>query len=314
MDAWNVIQLFKNFSFLDIFTRKQSGKLSTTKPSLSQTREPTAEPQYLQHNLLKTVLSSFCNVFDQNFSTLRISRAITVSLLNRRQNQIMSLASAPIELNKFKDAILEISVENCQLVKFQLQNSIQRLLETNDELNDEIDQVRNKIQNLKPQDSHDELRDDLLLYLESVDENNHVIVNQKLRIFAINDELVRRGIENQQDIDKEHQEYNRMLEEKLARFGQSTKQSVIYNMLKADKNSMKQTENEPQTKSEEKDSVENENEPEPKEAKEKYSGGKETEHANESGENDLGASSKDKAKYTPEEASEVNSTDEGIYL
>lgn len=314
MDAWNVIQLFKNFSFFNIFTRKQPGKLSTTKPSLSQSCKPTAEPQYLQHNLLKTVKSTFCNETGQNFSTLRISKTITVSLLNRRQNQIMSLTSAPIELNKFKDAILEISVENCQLVKSQLQNSIQRLLETNDELNDEIDQVRNKIQNLKPQDSHDELRDDLLLYLESVDENNHVIVNQKLRIFAINDELIRRGIENQQDIDKEQQEYNRMLEEKLSRFEQSTKQSVIYNMLKADKESMKQTENEPQTKSEEKHLVENENDPESREAEEKSFGGKETEHANGSGENDSGASSKEKVNQTPEEASGVNSTDEGIYL
>lgn len=175
----------------------------------------------------------------------------------------MSLESAPIELNKFKDAIMEISVENCQLVKSQLQNSIEKLLETNDELNEEIDQVRTKIQNLKPEDSHDELRDDMLLYLESVDENNQVIVDQKLRIFAINEQLVSRGVATQQDIDKENLEYNRKIDEKLAKFNENTKQLVVYNMLNADKqqNTEIESKQESEVKEEVKDEDKGSNEP-----------------------------------------------------
>jgi len=47
---------------------------------------------------------------------------------------------------------------------------------------------------LKPEESHDDLRDDILLFQESIDENEKVITDQQLRVAALLEELVARNL------------------------------------------------------------------------------------------------------------------------
>jgi membrane-associated HD superfamily phosphohydrolase len=145
----------------------------------------------------------------------------------------MSEQTKPIELSQFITAIKDISTENCQSVKSNLQNSISKLLETNGILNQEINQVTNTIQNLTPEQSHQDLKNDLLLYLESVDENNQVISNQKFRIFAINDELIERGQFSSADAEKEQTQLSKKIDKELEQFSKNSKLAVIYNLVKS---------------------------------------------------------------------------------
>lgn len=155
----------------------------------------------------------------------------------------MSEQTKPIELSQFIMAIKDISTENCQSVKSNLENSISKLLETNGILNQEIEQVTNAIQNLTPEQSHEDLKNDLLLYLESVDENNQVITNQKSRIFAINDELIERGQFSSADAEKEQTQLSKNIDEKLDQFSKNSKLAVIYNLIKStDSNGNEKTE------------------------------------------------------------------------
>ena len=155
----------------------------------------------------------------------------------------MSEQTKPIELSQFIRAIKDISTENCQSVKSNLENSISKLLETNGILNQEIEQVTNAIQNLTPEQSHEDLKNDLLLYLESVDENNQVITNQKSRIFAINDELIERGQFSSADAEKEQTQLSKNIDEKLDQFSKNSKLAVIYNLIKStDSNGNEKTE------------------------------------------------------------------------
>ena len=58
----------------------------------------------------------------------------------------MSSNSSPIELGHFIKAIKEISQENIESVKSQLRNSITKLVETNQELQVEIEGSKKKLQ------------------------------------------------------------------------------------------------------------------------------------------------------------------------
>lgn len=101
--------------------------------------------------------------------------------------------SKPINLKEFKTAITDVSDQEIESVKAGLLNSIDRLLDTNLELANEITKVRSKLTQLKPEEGHDDLRDDLLLFMDTIKENNHVVVEQVDRVKAANSEMVARG-------------------------------------------------------------------------------------------------------------------------
>lgn len=107
--------------------------------------------------------------------------------------QKMSDQTKPITAGEFAKAITDISDQQIELVKAQLLNSIDRLLDTNLELAKEVTGVKTKLQALKPDDNHDELKEDLLLFLETIRENNDVIDDQVSRVKIANAEMVKRG-------------------------------------------------------------------------------------------------------------------------
>lgn len=126
----------------------------------------------------------------------------------------MSSTTSPIQLNHFVAAIKEISEENIQSVKAQLRNSISKLVATNQELQDEIEASKKKIQQLKAEESHDDLRDDILLFQESIGENKKVITDQQLRIAALLEELVARNLISEETKRSELQEIVKIVDDK----------------------------------------------------------------------------------------------------
>lgn len=107
---------------------------------------------------------------------------------------IMSAETKPININEFQIAIKDLSDENLHSIKNQLINSISKLKDTDDILENEIIYTKEEISNLKERESHDQLKNDLDLYSESIEENKIVIENQNQRLVALNEELKRRGL------------------------------------------------------------------------------------------------------------------------
>lgn len=106
----------------------------------------------------------------------------------------MSAETKPININEFQIAIKDLSDENLHSIKNQLINSISKLEDTDDILENEIISTKGEISNLKESESHDQLKNDLDLYSESIEENTIVIENQNQRLVALNEELKRRGL------------------------------------------------------------------------------------------------------------------------
>lgn len=120
----------------------------------------------------------------------------------------MSLDTTPINIEQFKEAIQDISIENCRLVKSQLQNSISKLFETNLELKEEIDTIKISLKD----DNDGDKDNDINLYLQVIGDNVPVLADQISRVFAINDLLVARGVESSEDMQKEKNEFENRLE------------------------------------------------------------------------------------------------------
>lgn len=158
----------------------------------------------------------------------------------------MSDETKPITVEEFTTAIADISDQQIELVKAQLLNSIDRLLETNLELSHEVKGVKDKLRALKPDDAHDELRDDLLLFLETIRENNGVIDDQVKRVKVANAEMVKRGTmapSSQQTQESKLDDRVSLL--KLA-VEQEMGVDVVWNMVNATDDNAKDT-NEPAT-------------------------------------------------------------------
>ncbi|CAH2353892.1 translation machinery-associated protein 17 [[Candida] railenensis] len=106
----------------------------------------------------------------------------------------MSSNSKPIQIEEFILAIKDLSDENLKSILSQLDNSISKLVESNETLAQEIETTKEAVSQLKPEESHEELKQDLVLYTETIEENNEVIANQKERVTQLNIELGRRGL------------------------------------------------------------------------------------------------------------------------
>lgn len=115
----------------------------------------------------------------------------------------MSSETRPININEFQLAIKDLSDDNLMSVKDQLMNSVSKLLDTNSILETEIVSTKEQIANLKESDSHQELKDELQLYTESIEENQIVIRNQRERLRSLNEELNRRGLDQENLVNEE---------------------------------------------------------------------------------------------------------------
>lgn len=119
----------------------------------------------------------------------------------------MSAETKPINIKDFQIAIRDLSDENLHSIKNQLINSISKLKDTNDILKNEIVSTKEEISNLETNESHSQLKSDLELYGESIEENKTVIENQNLRLVALDEELKRRGLVTLESGDEENGVY-----------------------------------------------------------------------------------------------------------
>lgn len=99
--------------------------------------------------------------------------------LEHLQPTTMSANSTPISIENFRSALADLTDENIQSVLGQLNNSVLKLEETNEYLRKEI------TSNADPESNS--------LYEDTIRENLEVITNQKARVTAIEEELVKRG-------------------------------------------------------------------------------------------------------------------------
>lgn len=91
----------------------------------------------------------------------------------------MSSETTPIHIEDFKLALEDLTNENIESVLLQLENSLSKLRETNEYLDNEIKS------NADP--------DSNTLYQETIAENEQVIKSQLERVAAIKQELAKRG-------------------------------------------------------------------------------------------------------------------------
>lgn len=110
----------------------------------------------------------------------------------------MSSSSKPIDINDFKEAIADLGDSNLFSLKVQLENSISKLEETNLILEQEISTVKENLKKETNQGKLDDLKGDLTLFQESIEENMPVISNQRERIHTLNIELTKRGLINEE--------------------------------------------------------------------------------------------------------------------
>lgn len=90
-----------------------------------------------------------------------------------------TMSSLPITLCDFKNALKDLSDEHLLSVLSQLQLSLKKLQETNDELSKEIESTTDA--------------GDLKLFEETIEENKVVIENQQKRLTTLESELKIRG-------------------------------------------------------------------------------------------------------------------------
>lgn len=119
----------------------------------------------------------------------------------------MSAETKPININDFQIAIKDLSDENLHSIKNQLINSVSKLKDTNNILENEIISTKEKISILETNESHSQLKSDLELYSESIEENKIVIENQNQRLVALDEELKRRGLVTLESGDEENGAY-----------------------------------------------------------------------------------------------------------
>ncbi|KAK6203623.1 uncharacterized protein RJT21DRAFT_119788 [Scheffersomyces amazonensis] len=107
-------------------------------------------------------------------------------------SETISSSQQPISITEFTRAITELHQDVLESIKKQLVTSLTKLIQTNNELQDEITSIRRQ---LSVNDTNElELDEDLKLYAETIGENRVVIEEQKSRISAVLNELVTRGL------------------------------------------------------------------------------------------------------------------------
>ncbi|OUM55996.1 hypothetical protein BVG19_g5634 [[Candida] boidinii] len=108
----------------------------------------------------------------------------------------MSDLIKPIEINEFILAIRDLSDEQLSKLKSSLNNSLAKLEESNNILQESIVEPNND--NQHEQQKRQE-QDDNLLFKQCIDENLKVIENQKIRLNEIKKLLSIRGLNNNKD-------------------------------------------------------------------------------------------------------------------
>ncbi|GME99568.1 unnamed protein product [[Candida] boidinii] len=108
----------------------------------------------------------------------------------------MSYLIKPIEINEFILAIRDLSDEQLSKLKSSLNNSLAKLEESNNILQESIVEPNND--NQHEQQKRQE-QDDNLLFKQCIDENLKVIENQKIRLNEIKKLLSIRGLNNNKD-------------------------------------------------------------------------------------------------------------------
>ena len=101
-----------------------------------------------------------------------------------------------IEINEFILAIRDLSDEQLSKLKSSLNNSLAKLEESNNILQESIVEPNND--NQHEQQKRQE-QDDNLLFKQCIDENLKVIENQKIRLNEIKKLLSIRGLNNNKD-------------------------------------------------------------------------------------------------------------------
>ncbi|CAI5759510.1 unnamed protein product [Candida verbasci] len=109
----------------------------------------------------------------------------------------MSIELPSLTLDEFIIAIKDVSQLELQNKKKEQLHFIFKLIETNNELNEEIKiETKNELnEEIKIETNN---KDDLQYYKETIVENKHYLLQQLARIKAINSELVNRGLLNEQ--------------------------------------------------------------------------------------------------------------------
>ncbi|GMF00505.1 hypothetical protein B5S31_g5537 [[Candida] boidinii] len=105
----------------------------------------------------------------------------------------MSDLIKPIEISEFILAIRDLSDEQVSKLKSQLNNSLSKLEESNNFLQESIVEPNN---NNKDEKQNKQEQDDNLLFKQCIDENLKVIENQNIRLNEINKLLSIRGLNN----------------------------------------------------------------------------------------------------------------------
>lgn len=124
-------------------------------------------------------------ISDERQKRLWLARIVLRNHQIHSSVSIMSTESRPIQIGQFQEALRDLSDENLEAVRIQLQVSLRKLRETNAELANEIESTT--------------VLNDLKIYEETIDENEVVIENQTERLASLEEELAKRGVISDKD-------------------------------------------------------------------------------------------------------------------
>lgn len=131
----------------------------------------------------------------------------------------MSSEIHTLTLEEFKNAIKDISQYELETKKQEQKHFIFKLIETNNELLDEINKIKSKKDNATFEE-----KEDMVFFQETILENKNYLLEQIARVESINTELVNRNLISEQekkididnlfkDINSKDIEANKQLEE-----------------------------------------------------------------------------------------------------
>lgn len=106
----------------------------------------------------------------------------------------MSSELPSLTLEEFKNAIKDISQFELETKKQEQKHFIFKLIETNNELLNEIKKLKEK-----KDDATFEDKEDLIFFQETIMENKNYLLEQIARVESINNELVSRSLISEQD-------------------------------------------------------------------------------------------------------------------
>lgn len=106
----------------------------------------------------------------------------------------MSSEIHTLTLEEFKNAIKDISQFELETKKQEQKHFIFKLIETNNELLDEINKIKSKKDNARFEE-----KEDMVFFQETILENKNYLLEQIARVESINAELVNRNLISEQE-------------------------------------------------------------------------------------------------------------------